>query len=189
MKTVGIVLAGGMSRRFGSPKAMARFGNRYFYEVAVAALADHCDEVIVVTRPELIGHYVVEGGLITDLPEFAGCGPLAGILSAMESVEADRYVVLPCDMPYLDGEVITGLLTRHDTGVTAVISEGRHHPLVSVWDRSAKKRIREALEHEQYRVMSVLSKCGVIWINGSDLTVDEQMVFKNVNTPELLERS
>ena len=79
----------------------------------------------------------------------------------MESVEADRYVVLPCDMPYVDGEVITGLLTRHDTGVTAVISEGRHHPLVSVWDRSAKKRIREALEHEQYSVMSCAFRTAV----------------------------
>ena len=69
-----------------------------------------CDEVIVVTRPESYWNVFRQVWLITDIPEYAGCGPLAGILSAMESVEADRYVVLPCDMPYVDGEVMLKLV-------------------------------------------------------------------------------
>ncbi len=40
--------------------------------------------------------------VMTDLARYAGLGPLAGILSVMESVEADRYIVLPCDMPFVD---------------------------------------------------------------------------------------
>ena len=103
---MGIVLAGGLSRRFGSPKAFARIENEYFYERAIDALEPHCDEVVIVTRPELLDRYAPSEKVITDLPEFAGLGPLAGILSAMESVEADRYVVLPCDMPYVNAEVI-----------------------------------------------------------------------------------
>ncbi|MCG7334968.1 molybdenum cofactor guanylyltransferase [Sporosarcina sp. ACRSM] len=188
-KTVGIVLAGGLSRRFGSPKAFAMVGGRYFHEWAVEALKEHCDEVVIVTRPELIDHYLVEVGLTTDSPEFAGLGPLAGILSVMESVQADRYIVLPCDMPFVDSEVMGKLLARHVNGVTAVMAEGRHHPLVSVWDRDAEPVIREALENEQNRVMPVLSRVGVTWVDGNELADDVKQVFTNVNSPVVLERS
>ncbi len=187
-KTVGIVLAGGESRRFGSPKAFAKRDGRYFYDFAVDALEIHCDEVIIVTRPELVDRYLVEVVLITDVAEFAGLGPLAGILSAMESMEADRYIVLPCDMPFVDGEVVGKLLEHHEQGVTAVITDGRHHPLVSVWDYSVKKVLRETLVSGQLRVMKVLSTSGVVWVDGSLLTDEEERVFTNVNTPEVLER-
>ena len=53
--------------------------------------------------------YPTEVKVVTDLAGIAGLGPLAGILSAMESVEADRYVVLPCDMPYIDGIMLLKL--------------------------------------------------------------------------------
>ncbi len=188
-KTVGIVLAGGLSRRFGSPKAFAMVGGRYFYELAVEALKENCDEVVIVTRPELIDHYLVEAGLAIDTPEFAGYGPLAGILSVMESVQAERYVVLPCDMPFVDSAVVSKLLGRHDKEVTAVIAEERHHPLVSVWDRVAVPVIREALENEQNRVMPVLARVGVTWVDGGELADDVKQVFTNINTPAVLERS
>ena len=57
MKTVGIVLAGGLSRRFGSPKAFARLEAKYFYERAVEAYEPFCEEVVVVTRQELVDRF------------------------------------------------------------------------------------------------------------------------------------
>lgn len=189
MRTVGIVLAGGQSRRFGSPKAFAKVGGRYFYEWAKEALESHCDAVVIVTRKELVDRFSADVDVQADLFDFAGMGPLAGILSVMESVQAERYVVLPCDMPFIDDDDVVGnLLMHHDKGATAVIVDGRHHPLVSVWDYDVKQMLDEALRNEQYRVMSVLSRIDATWVNGSELTDCEEQVFKNVNTPELLER-
>ncbi|MEK5040108.1 molybdenum cofactor guanylyltransferase [Sporosarcina sp. FSL K6-3457] len=189
MRTVGVVLAGGLSRRFGSPKAFAQLGNRYFYEVALEALKAHCDEVIIVTRQELLKCFPEGVKAITDIIDYKGLGPLAGILSAMESVEADRYIVLPCDMPYVDEKVVGKLLAQHEQAVTAVVVDGRQHPLVSIWDRSMKGNLREVLANGQLRVMPVLASSGVRWINGGLLTDDERRVFTNVNTPGVLEGS
>ena len=182
MRTVGIVLAGGLSSRFGSPKAFARIGNSYFYERAVESLIPYCEEVIIVARPEQMDAYPAQLEVILDVPEVAGFGPLAGILSAMEFVEADRYVVLPCDMPYVNGSVIGQLLARHNEDVTAITAAGKYHPLVSVWDRKLKSSLRKALENDQFSVMKLLEELDVTWINGRKLTNHEQSVFRNVNT-------
>ncbi|WP_318614871.1 molybdenum cofactor guanylyltransferase [Sporosarcina sp. YIM B06819] len=188
-RTVGVVLAGGLSLRFGSPKAFAKLDNRYFYERATEALKAHCDEVIIVTRRELLECFPEGITAITDIIDYKGLGPLAGILSAMESVEADRYIVLPCDMPYVDEAVIGKLLLQHEQRVTAVVVDGRQHPLVSIWDSRVKGNLQEALDNGQLRVMPVLAKSGVRWIDGGLLTDDEKRVFTNVNTPGVLEGS
>jgi len=104
-------------------------------------------------------------------------------------VEADRYIVLPCDMPYVDETVVGKLLAQHGQRVTAVLSDGRHHPLVSIWDSGVRENLKEALENEQLRVMPVLISSGVRWIDGGLLTDDEKRVFTNVNTPGVLEGS
>lgn len=186
---VGIVLAGGLSRRFGSPKAFAKLDNQCFYEIAIEALEANCDEVIIVTRQELLERFPEGVKVITDILDYTGLGPLAGILSAMESVEADRYIVLPCDMPYVDEVVVGKLLAQHEKGVTAVVVDGRQHPLVSIWDGSVKDNLQDALDNGQLRVMPVLARSGVSWIDGGLLTDDEQRVFTNVNTPGVLKGS
>ncbi|NYF23347.1 molybdenum cofactor guanylyltransferase [Sporosarcina sp. JAI121] len=187
-RTVGIVLAGGQSRRFGSPKAFAKLGEQYFYDRAKDALEASCDEVIVVTRQDLFERFRVGEEVIFDKPEYAGLGPLAGILSVMESVEADRYAVLPCDMPYVDSRAMSKLVEHHEKGVTAVVSDGRYHPLVSIWDQQLKRALKKSLESGQLSVMGLLTQSDVVWINGNALTDDEKRMFTNVNTPETLER-
>ena len=187
-ETVGIVLAGGLSRRFGSPKAFAKLGNEFFYKIAVEAMSASCDEVVIVTLPELMDRFSSDENAMTDKVEYAGLGPLAGILSGMESVEANRYIILPCDMPFLDDNAISKLITHHHKGVTAVISDGRYHPLVSIWDSQMKSAVKSALENNQLSVMKLLSNSNTTWVPGSVLTDDEKRMFTNVNTLETLER-
>lgn len=189
MKAVGIVLAGGLSRRFGSPKAFARIGTGYFYERALEALEPFCEEVIVVTREELLERFAPGVTTMTDMQEVAGLGPLAGIFSAMEAVDADSYAVLPCDMPYVDYRIMTGIRELHHGSVTAVLASGKYHPLVSIWSKELKEPILDALQHEQLSVMKFLKNHDVTWINGSSLTENGKRVFTNINMPIDLEGS
>ncbi|QTD40558.1 molybdenum cofactor guanylyltransferase [Sporosarcina sp. Te-1] len=188
MRTAGIILAGGLSSRFGSPKAFAKWRGKRFYEYSLQALSPFCDECMIVTRPELMLRFPQEMKVVTDLAGFAGQGPVAGILSGMEAMEADRYIVLPCDMPFMDRDVIGELLKKHQSDVTAVVLDGKHHPLVSVWDCSAKAELKQALVNGQRRVLEVQEKIGVRWVDGRSLTCNPAKVFENVNRPDMLER-
>lgn len=71
MKTLGAVLAGGRSSRFGSDKALAMLDGRTLLDHASAALGPHCEAMIVVGRGE-----------IGDWPR-ADMGPLGGIAGAL----------------------------------------------------------------------------------------------------------
>ncbi|EGQ26526.1 molybdopterin-guanine dinucleotide biosynthesis protein [Sporosarcina newyorkensis 2681] len=187
-RTAGILLAGGQSRRFGSPKAFAEFEGAPFYHYSLEALKPFCEEIIVVTRPEFVDKFPEDLCVTTDLTQFKGMGPLAGILSGMEVVEADCYIVLPCDMPFMQQHVIERLVDEHRGEVSAVMVEGKRHPLVSIWQASVKPAIRQALFEDNRRVMHVQAQLNGQWVEGSSLTDSPQLVFKNVNTPCEIER-
>lgn len=183
MKTAGILLAGGASRRFGSPKMFAKHEGKEFYRYSWEALKPYCDTIAVVTKPEFLDRFPNKLRKLMDIEPFAGLGPLAGIYSAMESVEADRYIVLPCDMPYITADVVGRLLGAHSQDVTAVSVEGKRHPLVSVWQAGTAPSIRRALEGGNRRVMDVQTAHDVRWVEGRRLSDTPERSFKNVNTP------
>ncbi|WP_158232472.1 molybdenum cofactor guanylyltransferase [Sporosarcina sp. P13] len=187
-QTVGILLAGGQSRRFGEPKAFAEYEGRPFYRYSVEALRPFCEDIVVVTRPEFVDQFPSDLRVTTDSDMFAGMGPLAGILSAMELVDAERYLVLPCDMPFITRDVMANLLARHQADVTGVTVEGKLHPLVSIWQATVKPTIRQALLDSNRRVMHVQALHDAEWIEGNLLTDQPALAFKNVNTPCELER-
>ncbi|GKV69047.1 putative molybdenum cofactor guanylyltransferase [Sporosarcina sp. NCCP-2716] len=182
---IGIVLAGGESRRFGSPKAFGEYGGRFFYEYAAEALALHCMETVIAARPEYADRFPDAYTVILDVPEYAGHGPLAGILAAMETIDSDWYAVLPCDVPFADSRIFDVLLAHREDGgeVIALEAEDRLHPLLSIWHRRSAPRIREALESGRRSVRPLIDT----WADGSRLLEENPAIFDNVNRPGQLE--
>lgn len=109
MRLVGVVLAGGRSRRMGRSKALLPIDGR--------RLIDRTIEVVGDLRP-LIDRVVVSGTIpdletIADLEPFAG--PVAGIASVAtsllrESKPVDGLVVVPVDLPRLTSQSLRPLV-------------------------------------------------------------------------------
>lgn len=116
MRTLGAILAGGASRRFGSDKALAMLEGQTLLDHARAALAPHCDALVVVGRADGIA----------DWPR-PGMGPLGAIAGALDHGAAQGFdrllsapvdcVRLPVDLAellspapaFLDGQPVIGL--------------------------------------------------------------------------------
>lgn len=183
--TAGLVLAGGKSRRFGSPKAFAVLDGKPFWQHAADALhGGGCRPVLISARPEHLGGFGSRFEPVTDVPEFAGDGPLAGIYSAMMACPSERIAVLPCDMPFAGPEEVRRLLELSDPAapVTAVRLGEQPIPLLSVWDGRLSGRIRRALSAGERGVMPFLARVGAAWLDTRELNEDPD-VFRNVNTP------
>ena len=88
----GILLVGGASTRFGSPKALARFEGETLAERAWRLLGEACDERVAVGRLE---------GLPFPAIEDEGTGPVAAIAAGLRGAANEVAVVVPVDMPLL----------------------------------------------------------------------------------------
>ena len=184
MKTVGILLAGGQSRRFGSPKAFATWNEKYFYEWSYVALEKVCDYVIIITREELLSLFPKNLPLATDDSRFLGYGPLAGIYAGMDTIEADQYVILPCDMPFITRDELKQLALIPSTADIKAVKQGEiFHPLVSIWSSSLKEKLYQSLMAKQLSVMQFISNVSTEWILADQISDQPEMVFQNINKP------
>lgn len=118
MNVSGIVLAGGRSSRFGSPKLQALVDGIPLLDLAVRAVAEVADEVVIVgpatggvaltdldslpsrVRVEVVHDPVEEGG------------PLIGLRAGLAVVTGDRIVVVGGDMPRLEPAVMRAMLEQ-----------------------------------------------------------------------------
>jgi molybdopterin-guanine dinucleotide biosynthesis protein A len=91
----GILLAGGASTRFGSPKELAEFDGETLGDRAWRLLGEACDERI----------RVGPGGL--DDPH---TGPVAAIAAGLRAASHPIAVVIPVDMPKLTAASLQQLL-------------------------------------------------------------------------------
>jgi molybdopterin-guanine dinucleotide biosynthesis protein A len=96
----GILLAGGSSSRFGSPKALAPFGAETLAERAWRLLGEVCEERLAVGRIE---------GLAFPALDDARTGPVAAIAAGLRAATNEIAVVVPVDMPLLTAEALRQL--------------------------------------------------------------------------------
>jgi len=132
MRTLGVVLAGGQSRRFGSDKAQAMLQGRTLLDHAIAALGPHCDEVAVV------GRHAARRLSIADWPGL-GLGPLGGLGGALRHAHAHGFaqvLSIPVDCALLPAD----LLALLEPAPSFVESQ----PVIGLWPVSASA-IVEAL--------------------------------------------
>ncbi|MDN4074749.1 molybdenum cofactor guanylyltransferase [Fictibacillus terranigra] len=185
----GVVLAGGESSRFPFHKAFACIDGEYFYKRAVSCLKPAVSSVDLVAHPS-IAHKLSDSSakVIMDLSYIQGQGPLAGILTAMNSSEqAEWYAVITCDMPFMKTEIYDMLLTAAATtkGVQAVVPVVKEcrQPLAALYHISCKPVITRVLSEGKRSMYSLLQNVDTKFIT-EDSGHWNPHDFININTPE-----
>ena len=182
---LGLVLAGGESRRMGSDKASLVRNGRTQLERAVGLLREHLDGVYVSTRagqsddplrnrfPQIVDRY-------DDL------GPVAGILSAMDEHPEAAWLVLACDLPNIDSATIRFLIdsvsAEHLATAYTSVHDGLPEPLCAVYRPDARPVIE--------RFVADGIKCPRKMLINSPTRMLEQPspgALHNINSPEDLD--
>ena len=101
----GVLLVGGASRRFGSPKALAELDGQTLAERGWRALGEACDERLAVGKQA--DGLPLPFPLLDDGAERRH--PVAGILAGLRAASNDVCVFLPVDHPFMTADALRAL--------------------------------------------------------------------------------
>lgn len=141
--TIGAVLAGGRSRRFGSPKTLAELGGEPLIHRPLGALLEALGAAAVVCKPGTPLPPLPPGVEVWHDAEPA-VHPLAGIVTALERAGGRRVAVLACDMPGATAGLVRRLAAAGEGTVVARTPAGLE-PLAALYDPGAGAALRRAL--------------------------------------------
>lgn len=172
-RLTGILLVGGASTRFGSPKALARLGDETLAERAWRVLGEACHERIAVGKRA--DGLELPFALLDDGTDTRAA--LAGIVAGLRAATGDVAVVLPVDTPLVTPELLRDLGTA-----CAAAAATQAGPLPAAFRRSALEVLERRLAAGELRLGDALAELGAV-----RLEVDETLLT-NVNTPDELRR-
>jgi molybdopterin-guanine dinucleotide biosynthesis protein A len=163
----GILLVGGASRRFGSPKALAPLGGETLAERAWRVLGEACCERLAVGKAGdalPLPFPVLDDGIGVR-------APLAGIVVGLRAAATDVCVVLPVDLPLVTPAL---LLSLADACADAAVTQTG--PLPAALARSTLPLLERRLAAGELRIADALAE-----LETSVVETDPRLLH-NVNT-------
>jgi molybdopterin-guanine dinucleotide biosynthesis protein A len=164
-----VLLVGGASRRFGSPKALAIVDGETLTERGHRVLAEACGEVLIVGKRGELPFDVID-----DDSEVRA--PIAGVVAGLRAAAHEVAVFLPVDCPRVTPDVVQ---TLGEACKDAAVSQTG--PLPGAWAKSALPVLERRLATGPYALYRAYEELAV-----EILALDPELLA-DVDTPDELE--
>lgn len=167
----GILLVGGASSRFGSPKPLAEFQGETLAERAHRILEDSFPTVIAVGKAEDL--YPLAFPVRDDGSQIRAA--IVGLAAGLRLAETELCVVIPTDMPFLTPAFLRRLADAAD-GVDAAVPQTG--PLPGAYRRSLLPLLERRIEAGRLSLRGSLEEVETRLVRGTP------RILRNVNRPE-----
>ncbi len=201
MPLYGLVLAGGESRRMKRDKSLLSLQGKTLTELAHGKLEALCQKTFVSVSPQQMA-----AGLHANFQRIPdtrlstpGIGAMGGILAAQEAYPDAAWLVLACDMPFVNTRLLDGLIMarntsakatlyrlqvpaqnfQHDKGSAPITDKKRGlQPLCCIYEPAIHLLLSHAACRGNYSLRAVLEDAIPSVIDTSD-----ELAFSNLNNP------
>ncbi|MFP3985470.1 MAG: molybdenum cofactor guanylyltransferase [Candidatus Bathyarchaeia archaeon] len=193
-----IVLAGGVSRRFGQDKSLVMLGEKPLVVHVLDRVANVVDETVVVVNSEIqkqnFAKVIGEKTRVV-VDEAKVQTPLAGALAGFVNVQNEYTLLLGCDTPFLSSEILIFLLEVCLNKAAAIPRwpNGNIEPLQAAYRTEIAAQAAEtAIKKRQLDMRSMIKHMKSIRYISTSLLhqLDPKLkTFFNINTPKDLEQA
>src|SRR5215475_1783345 len=159
---VGLLLAGGLSRRMGGgDKCLRPLDGRPILDRIVERVQPQVKHLVLNANGDAARFAAYDLPVVADSVEgFAG--PLAGVLAGLDWAAANApdcpwVASVPTDAPFLPADLVARLHEATDAGadLACAASAGQSHPVVGLWPVRLRDDLRHALTVEQVHKVDV----------------------------------
>lgn len=195
--SVGVLLAGGLSRRMGGgDKGLLTLGDKPMMAHALDRLKPQVAQIIINANgaPERFASFGLP--VVADTLDGAQ-GPLAGVLAGLKWTaehvpEASHIVTASSDAPFLPVDLVERLregATETGHPIALAASGGHRHPVIGLWPVALKDDLESQLHEGVRKVVAWTSRHGFATVDFPffERGGDKVDPFFNANTPEDLD--
>ncbi|MFC1978166.1 molybdenum cofactor guanylyltransferase [Chloroflexota bacterium] len=192
MKVTSIVLAGGKSLRLGRSKVLETIDGKSLIGYVTERLEPLTNQLLIVTsREQLDLPGAGKAEILIDL--YPGKGPLGGIYTGLLASRSSHSIVVACDMPFLNTELLRYMveLSGDFDVVVPRLGEGMVEPLHAIYSKGCLDIMKTQLERSQLEIYSFFSAVRVRYVERAECQrLDPQLLsFFNINHQSDLERA
>jgi len=175
----GIILAGGKSSRMGTDKGFILLNNKPFIQHIIDCLQPLVDEIIIISNNaayDVFGKKRVADKIINS-------GPLAGVYTGLFYSKTQNNIVLSCDVPFVNQQLLSVLLQEEKKkyDIVQLQSEGKNMPLIALYQKKCAPHFLKLLNSGEKRMNTAINQ-----LNTKTITINATLekFAKNINTPE-----
>jgi molybdopterin-guanine dinucleotide biosynthesis protein A len=183
--TSAAILAGGQARRFGGQdKSRLVVQGRSIIVRQVEVLQRVAGEVFIVANdPDRFSDL----GLAVHADRVPGAGAVGGIYTALDAASGDRVLVVACDLPFLDDQLLAELARRAEAVDGAWVRTTRGvEPLLACYQRHARAAILAEIHAGRLAARDLATVLRLAEIAPPELERfgSTEELLTNVNTPD-----
>ncbi len=179
----GLVLAGGRSTRMGADKGKIIYHGKAQREYLYDILKSNCEKTYLSCREDQVGEL---GAFPTIADNYPGLGVFGAILSAFRKNPNVAWLVVACDLPFVNNKIIKKILEKRSFKNIATAfynsETGFADPLLTIYEP------KSYLKLVQFMTLGYSCPRKVLINSDTHLIKDfDQKYLRNVNTKEEME--
>ena len=196
---IGVVLAGGQSRRMGGgDKGLLDLDGRSMLARVIAALGPQVRTLVINANGDPARFAEFGLAVVPDTVD-GFVGPLAGVLAgqrwaAIHAPDATHIATASADAPFLPDDLVARLaaaIMNRPTAIAIARSGGELHPVIGLWPVHLADDLEAALTAGARKVLAWTDRHGTVAVDFPFLDVAGEQIdpFFNANTPTELDEA